>query len=241
MDTHVSVLLIILGFVPSLCWLAFYLKKDLHPEPKYLISKTFLLGIVMAPLAVAAQLLFRGLFEHYKPGYEIQISIWFFLWAAFIEEFVKFLVVKFVVLHNSDFDEPLDAMIYMISAGLGFAAIENVLILFQVIPGGTNAAIEIWLLRFVGATLLHAVASAVVGYFLALSWFYRHHGAKLVALGLSIATIIHLIFNMILLVGNGKPESFIYSTVFLIFIAFIVSGLFAKLKKLQAVDNSYLS
>ena len=222
-----------LGFVPSLVWLAFYLKKDLHPEPKYLISKTFLMGIVMAPLAVAAQWLFRDGILQLRPGYEIQTSVWFFLWAAFIEELVKFMVVKFVVLHDPEFDEPLDAMIYMISAGLGFAAIENILVLFQAVANSTDAAIQIWLLRFVGATLLHAVASAMVGYFLALSWFYRHHSAKLIAFGLGVATILHLIFNIILLGGTGGPASFFYSTIFLVVIAGIISILFTRLKKLE--------
>lgn len=230
MAISTTVFLVILGFVPSLSWLLFYLKKDLHPEPKYLITKTFLLGIVMAPLAIAAQWWFRTAILHFKPGYEIQASVWFFLWAAAIEEIVKFLVVKFVVLHDPEFDEPTDAMIYMISAALGFAAIENILVLFQAIPNGTNAALQIWLLRFVGATLLHAVASATVGYFLALAWFYSHHCQKIIAFGITIATLLHLIFNIIIFSADGKPEGLIYSTIFLIFIATIISALFAKFK-----------
>ncbi|MDO8591849.1 MAG: PrsW family glutamic-type intramembrane protease, partial [bacterium] len=154
---------------------------------------------------------------------------------ALVEEVVKFLVVKFVVLHNPEFDEPLDAMIYMVSAGLGFAAIENILVLFQAIPSGTNTAIQIWLLRFVGATLLHAVASATVGYFLALSWFYNRHSGKLITMGLALATILHLIFNVILLSGV-RQTSFLLSTIFLIFIALAISGLFTKLKKREQAD-----
>lgn len=237
MNPQTIIFLIVLGFIPSLCWLAFYLKKDLRPEPKYLIARVFLMGIVFAPLAVAAQWLFRDAILNFKPTYEIQVSIWFFLWAALIEEVVKFLVVKFVILYNPEFDEPLDAMIYMVSAALGFAAIENILVLFQAVPNGTETAIQIWLLRFVGATLLHAVSSAVVGYFLALSWFYSHHSNKLIAVGISIATVLHLIFNMVLLSGNGKPDGFIYSTIFLILTAAVISILFAKLKTREIADD----
>ena len=225
-----------MGFAPSLIWLGFYIKKDFHPEPRYLISKTFFMGIIMAPLAVIAQWVFREIALGLKPDFDIQSSVMFFLWAAFIEEAVKFLVISFVVLHNSEFDEPLDAMIYMISAAMGFAAVENILVLFQAISNGTEAAIQIWLLRFVGATLLHAVASATVGYFLALSWFYNHHSGKLITIGLGVATIMHLIFNVILLSSNGKPEGFVYSTIFLIFMAGIVASLFAKLKKRELAD-----
>ena len=130
-------------------------------------------------------------------------------------------------------------MIYMISAALGFAAIENILVLFQAIPNGADAAIQIWLLRFVGATLLHAVASAIVGYFLALAWFYSHHCKKLMALGIMVATTIHLVFNVILLGSNGKPESFIFATIFLIFVASVISVLFAKLKKRAKTSSIY--
>lgn len=190
----------------------------------------------MAPLAVIAQWIFRGIALGIKPDFDIQSSVIFFLWAAFIEEAVKFLVVRFVVLHNAEFDEPLDAMIYMISAAMGFAAVENILILFQAIPNGAEAAMQIWLLRFVGATLLHAVSSAVVGYFLALSWFYNHHSTKLIAAGLGLATILHLIFNMLLLASGGKPEGFLYSTIFLIFLAGVVASFFRKLKKQEVAD-----
>lgn len=188
------------------------------------------MGIVMAPIAVTLQLWFRELVLKFKPGYDVQVSVWFFLWAAVIEEIIKFLVVYLVVIRDPEFDEPTDAMIYMISAALGFAAIENILVLFRTIPNGTDAAVQIWLLRFVGATLLHAVASATVGYFLALAWFYSHHCKKLIAFGIGMAALLHLIFNIILLGGNGKPESFVYSTIFLIFVASIISFLFAKLR-----------
>lgn len=197
------------------------------------------MGIIMAPLAVIAQWVFRGIALGLKPDFDIQSSVVFFLWAAFIEEVVKFLVVRFVVLHNAEFDEPLDAMIYMISAAMGFAAVENILILFQAIPNGAEAAIQIWLLRFVGATLLHAVASATFGYFLALSWFYNRQSGKLIALGLGLATIMHLIFNVILLGSKGQPEGFLFSTMFLIFMAGIITFLFTKLKKRELVDPHF--
>lgn len=197
------------------------------------------MGIIMAPLAVIAQWVFRGFILVVSPDYDAQSSITFFLWAALVEEFVKFLVVKFVVLHDPEFDEPLDAMIYMISAGLGFAAVENILFLFQAIPNGTDTAIKIWLLRFVGATVLHAVASATVGYFLALSWFYNRHSGKLITAGIALATILHLIFNVTLLSSAGKREGFFLSTIFLLIVAAAVSGFFAKLKKRELADPHF--
>jgi len=227
---YTSAMLVGLGLAPSLVWLFYYLKKDPRPEPRYMISRVFLLGITLAPIAVIAQWVFREAVLTFKPEYQILTSVPFFLWAAFIEETVKFLPVKFAVLHNPEFDEPVDAMIYMIAAALGFAAIENILVLFQAIPDGASATLQIWSLRFIGATLLHAVSSALVGYFLALSWFYNRHSQKLVFIGIAIATLFHFAFNYVILKGGERPTSFLYSTVLLIAAAIIISFLFAKIK-----------
>ena len=227
---YTSVILVGMGFAPSLIWLAYYLRKDPRPEPKYMISRVFFLGIVLAPLAVIAQWAFREAALSLHSNFQAPSSVAFFLWAAFIEEAVKFLPVKFAVLHNPEFDEPVDGMIYMIAAALGFAAIENILVLFQTIPSGAELALQTWALRFVGATLLHAVSSAMVGYFLALSWFYHRHSGKLIFTGIAIASVFHFLFNFTLLKGDG-PEGFFYSTILLIVVAVIISFLFAKIKK----------
>ncbi len=196
-----------------------------------MIARTLFLGILVAPLAVIAQWGFSRLLTDLSPGYQISGSLLFFLWAAFVEEYVKYLAVKFSVLHSPAFDEPTDAMIYMISASLGFAAIENVLVLLQAIPNGAQAAIQIWFLRFAGATLLHAVSSALLGYFLGLAWFYSHHGRGLVAVGLAAATFAHFVFNVSLLVANGRSLGFAYSSAALMILVVLISLLFARLRK----------
>jgi RsiW-degrading membrane proteinase PrsW (M82 family) len=234
-----SAILIVLGFIPSLVWLAYYLRKDIRPEPKYLIARVFLMGIIFAPLAVIAQWLFRQAGSAIFPNYQADTSSWFFLWAALVEEVVKFLAIRFVVLHDPEFDEPVDGMIYMITAALGFAAIENILVLFQTLQvDGTSIAIQIWILRFIGATLLHAVSSAIVGYFLALSWFYSRHSSKLIPLGVILATLVHFLFNILLLGGNGQSQVFIYATIYLVFMALAISILFSKLRAREMADLS---
>ena len=217
-----------LGIAPSICWLLFYLRKDCHPEPKHLIWKTFLMGIIISPLAVLFQLGFvkLGLISSVLTG-----DAWsFFLWAALVEEMIKFYAVKVIVLDDPEFDEPVDAMIYMVTAGLGFAAIENILVMFRVVPDGASAALGVWTLRFMGAILLHALSSAIVGYFLAMSWFYHHHRKKLIVTGLAMATLFHFAFNSFL----SSEEQFVgllYSTALLIIMAFLVAILFDKIKE----------
>lgn len=228
--------LIALGCLPGFVWLAFYLRRDCHPEPRYLIAKTFLMGIIVSPVAIAFQLLFIQLVQKLRPGLIEPKGAGFFLWAAFVEEFVKFYAVKSVAMTSPEFDEPVDAMIYMITAALGFATMENILVLFRTLQEGlgVHGALSVWGLRFAGATLLHALSSGLMGYFLAIAWFYRHHRSKLVVVGLGIATLFHFTFNIFLANPANEMLSLVQSTFLLLVMAFLVSILFDKIRERHA-------
>ena len=232
-----SILLIFLGFVPSLIWLNFYFREDCHPEPKSLLTKVFLMGIIVSPLAILLQLLLvkcegmSSLKSFCLPfGFLQPNSVEFFMWSAFVEELIKFYAIKLVILNNPEFDEPIDAMIYIMAAALGFAAIENTLIVFQTTPDGVAVTINTLILRFIGATLLHALASGLLGYFLAISWFFQHHRKKLIVIGLLMATLFHFTFNIVIFSFEGQITALLYTTSLLLGMAFLVSILFDRLK-----------
>lgn len=189
-----NTLLIILGFLPSIVWLLIFLTKDPRPEPKYLIIKVFLFGIIIAPVVVLIE---AAISEAAELSF-LPRAVIFFTLAAFVEEYMKYWVVKNSVLYKPDFDEPHDSIIYMITAALGFAAMENILIAFKVYPEGFVATLGVISLRFTGATLLHALASGIVGYFLGLAWFFYHFKKQIVFFGLAIASLLHLTFNYLI-------------------------------------------
>lgn len=220
-----NVFLVIIGFLPSLIWLSIFLTKDPRPEPKYLIIKVFLFGIVIAPLVV---LLEAGVSEFFRNRLISSAVIFFFL-AAFIEEYMKYWVVKNSVLTKPDFDEPHDSIIYMITAALGFAAMENILIAFKVYPEGFGATLGIISLRFTGATLLHALASGIVGYFLGLAWFFYHFKKQIVAFGLVLASFLHLIFNYLIFLNPSAALA--GNTLLLLGMMVFLLILFDKLKE----------
>jgi len=118
----------------------------------------------------------------------------------------------------------------MVAAGLGFAAIENILITFQTFPDGTSAVLSILTLRFIGATLLHSLSSALLGYFLAMAWFFQHHHKKLIIVGLTIATIFHFTFNMVIASLENQLSALVYTTTLLLMMSFLVSILFDKVR-----------
>ncbi|MBP9822261.1 MAG: PrsW family intramembrane metalloprotease [Candidatus Pacebacteria bacterium] len=223
-------LLVALGLLPSLIWMFLFLKEDCHPEPRYLLTKTFLMGIIISPLAILLQLAFSRIGSLGPIDYFIVDGSLFFLWAAFVEEFLKYYAVKIVALNDSSFDEPVDAMIYMMMAGLGFAAIENILVLFRTIPNGISITVTVWTLRSLGATLLHALSSGLLGYFLALSWFFQDHRKKLVVIGVLVSTLFHFTFNIFLAGSDNQIGGLLFSVGTLCVMALLVSLLFARMR-----------
>ncbi len=132
------------------------------------------------------------------------------VWAL-IEEGIKFCTALLVDFRNKAYDEPLDAMIYLITVALGFAAFENVLFAIKSFAsGGITVSLVTVLMRFLGATLLHVLVSATLGGFIAMA-FYSRLGKKVLyaSLGLIVATILHTAFNFFILnevssSGNGN-------------------------------------
>lgn len=240
MPIYQIALLVVLGFLPSIIWLIFYFREDCHPEPKHMLVMVFLAGIISSLFAFAFQVLLVKcnaigtipLLEKIclPAGFLRPASPEFFVWSAFVEEAVKFFAASMIIFNHPDFDEPIDAMIYMIAAGLGFAAAENTLIVFTSITDGLAATINTLILRFIGATLLHALASGLLGYFLAISWFFQHHRKKLIIIGIILATIFHFAFNMFIFVFESQLLALILTTLLLLGIAFLASILFDRLK-----------
>src|SRR3989344_9128221 len=107
------------GIIPSLLWLWFWLKEDdKNPEPKGLLAVVFILGMI----AVIIVLPIQKLIQTHIISYDLQLTLW-----ASAEEIIKYLVVAVILYKTTHADEPIDWPIYMITAALGFAALENAL------------------------------------------------------------------------------------------------------------------
>lgn len=224
-------LYIFLGVLPSIIWLLFYLKKDVHPEPKLLVLKIFFYGMLSALPAVFIE---KGVFEELK---KMALSPFLmsilntFVGVALTEETLKYLVVRGKIINNPEFDESIDAMLYMIIAALGFAASENILILFQIQSTLLlRQTLFVLLLRFWGATFLHALCSGIVGFYLALSFLkYKREKLRLIGLGLVIAIGLHGLYNFFIIkAGIG----FLVPLAILMVLALSVALGLKKLKRL---------
>ncbi len=229
---------IALGLLPSIIWLLFFLRKDAHPESNKMVLKIFFYGMA---IAIVAALIEIGIFKIIQGSWTkvfpfLFLILYHFFGIALIEEFLKYSVIKQKVLNNPEFDEPVDAMLYMIIAALGFAALENI---FVLLPSGKPLffleVTAILSLRFIGATFLHALCSGVVGFFLALSFFKTKRRLRLIILGLGIATALHCLYNFAIIKTAENFYFVLIPIIILIGLAFFVSFGFRKVKKMASI------
>ncbi|MFA5987331.1 MAG: PrsW family glutamic-type intramembrane protease [Candidatus Paceibacterota bacterium] len=211
------------GVLPALFWLWFWLREDyLHPEPRRMILATFCAGMISVVFAFSAERAVAVL------NLENQLVV-LFAWA-FIEEVVKYFAVYAIAMHGKFFDEPIDAMIYMVTGALGFAAIENFLFILNSQSIFTSVLTSS--MRFIGASLLHVTASAIIGAAIAMS-FYRNKTIKkeYFFVGMILAVAIHTLFNFLIIQDSGRN----IMPVFIVLWSFAILVLlaFEKAKKIN--------
>ncbi len=224
------------GVLPALLWLWFWLKEDANPEPRRVLLLTFIGGMVMAVVALfleqLAFLAFNNTFKSFSPGFASVFLL--FVWAL-IEEMAKYSAARRVALRLPSFDEPVDALIYLITAALGFAALENILFLLKVVgTQGMVVGLITGNLRFLGATLLHVVTSAIVGASIAFSFFHKEKFFRNVVGGILLASVLHTLFNFFIIKSRGIN---LFEILIPLWLAVIVLMLiFEKIKGLKQED-----
>jgi len=222
---------LIAGFVPALLWLQFWLREDIeHPEPRGRIIWTFIVG--MLAVAVTIPL------EAYVTDHVATESFLAFLLWATIEESLKYGAAYLAALRTRYFDEPVDAVVYMITAALGFSAIENTFFILSPLLQGNSLGTAITInIRFIGASLLHIAASGIVG--LAIAWaYYKNKTWKRIAtvLGLCGAIALHSSFNFFIISDDSRYILNVFAGVWIAIIILIV--LIERIKFIKKANSS---
>lgn len=234
----------LLGILPSFIWLLFYLHKDVNPEPKKMIFKVFLAGALMGPVAILLELGAMRAFN-ISPEWPAFFATLYqntnlfllnvLIFAPLIEEFLKYLAVKWQVLKNPAFDEPLDAMLYLIISGLGFAAVENILSLFLMSNLTPQTALSQTLARFLSATFLHTLSSGILGYFLARSLLDFKKRYLIFGLGFILAVAFHSFYNYLAWLLELNKIFCLAMALYLVLMAGLVTWQFQRLRKQPAI------
>ncbi len=208
MDLNIYIVLTFaLGFLPPFLWLWFWVRGDAHPEPKKELVLVFLAGMVGVILAV---ILNKGFFNislnlQYFFGYDsVTFQIVNVFCFAFVEEIAKLAAAFFMALKSKYFDEPVDAIIYMVTAALGFAALENTFFIADSLKAGIDQSIIVSSFRFANAVLLHVAASGIIGAGFAFSFFHKERRIKELIFAIIVATLLHSLYNLFIMKG-GQP------------------------------------
>ena len=131
-----GIIYFVVAITPIIVWLLIYIRQDKHPEPKHEIFAVFLMGALITAPAVYIELFLTydcagmgagcvpGLFYRLGLPNLLALILSGIVGIAFVEEFSKYLVVwlkEQAIGNNSQLDEPIDFVIYMVVAALGFS------------------------------------------------------------------------------------------------------------------------
>jgi RsiW-degrading membrane proteinase PrsW (M82 family) len=188
-----------LAVVPALLLVRYYYRQDrARPEPKGLVVRVFLIGVLSALVAVPLEFL-ASLFQRAFDPRSIAFPLFkAFVVAGLVEEYLKLTVVRLTAWRDPAFDEVMDGIVYTVVAGMGFACLENVLYVM-----GVGGSVVTALARAFTAVPMHAVSSGLMGYSLGLSRFAGSpaEARALVARGLLIAVGFHGLYDFLLFVS----------------------------------------
>ncbi|MBI2023307.1 PrsW family intramembrane metalloprotease [Candidatus Giovannonibacteria bacterium] len=194
---------ILLGVIPALLWLWFWLKEDDNPEPPQEIFIVFIAGMFGVVVALILEHLISDSNEYARGywGYGMQVfQIVNLIGFAFAEEIIKTCAVILTAFKSPYVDEPVDAMIYMVAAAMGFAAMENMFFIADGIQTtGINQSILVSAFRFINAVLIHATTATLIGAGFSFSFFHRKYRVKEVAFAIFAATVLHALYNYFIL------------------------------------------
>ncbi len=195
------ILIVVLSSLPALFWMWWYYRKDkFEKEPLRLLALVFLLTI---PFSVLCGLIEFAVNQNYlRDNSTLPMAILFYFGVVgVLEEGAKFFVVRVIIYHRPEFNEPVDGIIYAAAAALGFATLEN---FFYLIGDG----LLIILLRGPISTLGHVLFSAMWGAALGVSKFEPDPKRRRVILakGLGLSIVIHGGFDVLISLGKYFPD-----------------------------------
>lgn len=232
-QVEIFALAVLLGFAPALIWFFFWTREEdsWHKEPKSILGLTFLIGMFGVIFVIPMQKYFYQVLTDRS----LQITVW-----AALEEVVKCIAAYAVIKSADVIDEPIDYPLYMIAAGLGFAALENTMYLIGPLSShDTTVALITTNFRFFGSTLLHAITTGLVGLMVGLSFFQDRFIKNLsLIVGLILAISLHTIFNFFIIEQAEVHAINVFA--FLWVVSIITLLVFEKVRRMSNAFHSPL-
>lgn len=184
-----------------LLWLYIY-RQDTRPEPMNRLVKAVFWGVAICiPVSFVEQAISSVLFgDGGQPVDLIDTTIDAFFVAALPEESFKLLALWLVLRKNPYFDEHFDGIVYAVSVGLGFAAIENIFYVLDEEGDWMGVAIARALLAVPG----HYAFAVLMGYYYSV-YHFVHRSPKTAACILFVPVLAHGIYDAFALSSSVNP------------------------------------
>ena len=184
---------LLITVVPSIIIFCYFYFSDKFKEPKQTITIIFALGIL---ICFPAGIVNTFIIDNFQQDTDISKRLYSsFLTAAWVEELLKFLVLYFIVLRRSEFNEPMDGIVYGVTVSLGFATYENYDYVFRLAELWEIDPYQMAVWRSYSAIPLHGLCGVVMGFYFGLYSFTAKH--KYLILSLLIPYIAHGLYNFL--------------------------------------------
>lgn len=171
MSAYASVILAA-ALLPAIVLMIIMLIRDKErPEPPRMLFKGVLFGV----LSVFVSFTMSGPLSALTGSLDNYSTFWGAMWNAFAlaaipEECAKLFCLWLLLRKNPYFDEHLDGIVYAVCVGLGFAAVENIMYVYE---AGDNWAVTA-LVRGVLSVPAHFFFAVLMGYYYSLVHFGHH-------------------------------------------------------------------
>ena len=215
--------LLLATILPSILIILFFVYSDKFKEPTGEIIKVFIFGILITiPAYIFNTLLMDFWYNNTKASQGLISS---FLTAAPVEEGLKLTILYFFVYKMKDFNEPIDGIVYGVTASLGFATLENIYYVYLLADNFQTSSMALAVVRSFSAVPAHAVFGIFMGYFF-MKYSFIKKGEKLF-FAFMIPFVLHGCYNLFV-------ASNFFVAMSLIVISWVIAlRIFSRLKKTQ--------
>lgn len=205
--------------LPAVILIYYIYRRDTVKEPTAQLLKGFGLGMLSGTLAGMLEGVIGGLgLVDYEPQTFFSGLNTAFVGAALPEELVKLCMLWLLVRRNRWFDEWMDGVVYAVSIGMGFAAIENVGYVFSFADDWQNVA----LMRGITAVPAHFAFAVIMGFFFSLVRIGGRHTGRDRMMVLVAPVLAHGAYDGILMAGGTLPDSLMSVVFSLLFIGLLI-------------------
>ena len=162
-------ILLLVTIIPSLIILAYFIYSDKFREPVKAILIVLLLGVLIAiPAGYLNNFVIKNFSNYDTVNNALLVG---FFAGGLVEELLKFSILYFYVSKMQDFDEPMDGIVYGVTASLGFATLENFEYVYLAANSLDFTSMEIAIGRALTAIPMHGLNGCVMGFYFGMMHF----------------------------------------------------------------------